>query len=94
MKFEKGQVIYGVVLLMIVILLLLPSSTSFFNMTINDLSISEWDMWLPDLLGLMTILVGYMVLAIFYKKQSRYRKQYPFLVLLIGLLWTIAIQLR
>lgn len=94
MKLEKGQIIYSAVLALVVLLLLLPSSTSFFNMTINELSISEWDMWLPDLLGLMTILVGYIVLAIFYKKHSRYRKRYPFLVLLIGLLWTIAIQLR
>jgi glucose uptake protein GlcU len=94
MKFEKGQIIYGVVLLVILILLMFPTSTSFFSMAINDLSLSAWDTWLPDLLGLITIGLGYFALTLFYKKKSKYRKRYPFLAFIIGLIWTITIQVR
>ena len=94
MKFEKGQIIYSVVILVVVILLLFPTSTSFFNMEVNDLTDTNWNMWLPDLLGLLTVLVGYLLVKMFYKKRSKYRKWYPLLALAIGLLWTIVIQIK
>ncbi len=94
MRFEKGQIIYSAVILVVVILLLFPSSTSFFNMAVYDLTDTNWSMWLPDLLGLLTVLVGYLLLKTFYKKRSKYRKWYPILALVIGLLWTIVVQLK
>ena len=94
MKIEKGQIIYSVVLLVVVILLLFPTSTSFFNMAVYDLTDTNWSMWLPDLLALLTVLVGYLLLKMFYKKRSKYRKWYPMLAFLIGLLWTIVIQIK
>ena len=94
MKFEKGQIIYSAVFLVVVILLLFPTSTSFFNMAVNDLTDTNWSMWLPDLLALLTVLVGYLVLKLFYKKRSMYRKLYPVLAFVIGLMWTIVVQLK
>lgn len=94
MRFEKGQIIYSVVILVVVILLLFPTSTSFFNMAVNDLTDTNWSMWLPDLLGLLTVLVGFLLVKIFYKKRSKYRKWYPILAFVVGLLWTVVIQLK
>ena len=94
MKIEKGQIIYSVVLLVVVILLLFPTSTSFFNMAVYDLTDTNWSMWLPDLLALLTVLVGYLLLKMLYKKRSKYRKWYPILALVIGLLWTIVVQIK
>jgi len=94
MKYKKGQIIYGLVILFVVVLLLLPTSTSFFNMTITDLDSLDWTLWLPDILALVTIGLGYLSLLVFYKKQSKYRKRYPILVLLIGILWTVVIQVK
>lgn len=94
MKYEKGQIIYGVVIILVIVLLLLPSSTSFFNMVIRDIDSFDWTLWLPDLLALFTLALGYVALRLIYKKHSKYRKRYPILLLVIAFLWTVIIQVK
>ncbi|MCH4888042.1 hypothetical protein EZV73_10680 [Acidaminobacter sp. JC074] len=91
---SKGRWIYLSVALFNLLMMCMPTSTSLFSLVLQDIESGTWKIWLPDLLAMLSILIGYIGLKVFYKDSSRYIKQYPYLALIIALVWTGLIQVK
>lgn len=92
-KFEKGHWIYLSSFVIIISMMFFQNSCILFSLKLASLNVGIKDI-LPDLIGLITLIGTYFVLKIFYKRRSRFRKRYIYYVLLIGLIWTIGVQIK
>ncbi len=91
---NKGRWIYLSIILINVVLVLLPTATSLFQMSLGTLEETNWLYWIPDILGVVSVIIGYMVIKLFYKKHASYVKHYPYLALAVAMIWTVAVQIK
>lgn len=91
---NKGRWIYLMVIIVNFILMLLPSGTALFERALSSMNNFDWVTGIPDILALVSVLFGYIGLRLFYKRSSKYIKNYPYVILLVALLWTVAIQVK
>lgn len=95
MKLNKGTVIYGMITLGLLILLLMPDSTVLFNTAFSQLSGNySWQSYMPDVLSIVMLIIGYVILRVFYKKHALYIKRYPLYLLAVAIVWTIVSQMK
>jgi hypothetical protein len=93
MQIKKAYLIYGLSLVLILALMFFENSTFLFSMHFQNIEGLTLKM-LPDLLSIAVLTMTYLILKIFYKKSSVYRKSYPAFALLVIIIWTIGVQLK
>lgn len=91
---KKGQIIYIVISLILTGLMFHPNSTQLFSMTFSDLSGEGLIRFIPDLISIVILLLGYGILRMFYKKRALYIKLYPIYACLVMIAWTVLIQFK
>ena len=91
---NKARWIYLIVIIFNIILMMLPSGTLLFERAIGSMNDFDWGSGIPDILALISILLGYIALRFFYKKSSKYIKNYVYIGMMVAILWTAAIQIK
>lgn len=95
MKLTKGQWIYLIILLISIILLILPNATALFSLEFSAIkNRGNGFAFIPDILSVLNLLLGYIMIRLFYRKHSFYVRRYPYFALFIVMLWTIVVQIK
>ncbi len=95
MNLDKGKKIYIIVSALSLLILLHPNSLLIIKTPLNELFTNKFVFvrYIPDVLSIVVLIIGYILLKVFYNNRSKYIKRYPIFILSIFSLWTCIIQI-